>query len=39
MTGAVLSLVMTLICAAGLDGEASVMIQPWFMTSSKPSRP
>lgn len=38
-TGAVLSLVMTLICAAGLDGDASVVIQPWFMTSSRPSRP
>ncbi len=38
-TGAVLSPVITLTCAVGLDGEASVMIQPRSMTSSKPSRP
>ena len=39
VTGAVRSAVMKLIWAAGAEGGASVMIQPWSMTSSKPSRP
>ncbi|KIX78686.1 hypothetical protein SF23_05185 [Streptomyces sp. MBRL 10] len=39
VTGAVLSPVVKLICATGVDGEAIVMIHPWFMTSSNPSRP
>lgn len=39
VTGAVLSAAMKPTCAAGADGEASVMIQPWFMTSRKPSKP
>ncbi|CAM5540329.1 hypothetical protein STANM309S_00891 [Streptomyces tanashiensis] len=38
-TGAVRSADIRLTWAVGTDGEASVVIQPWFMTSSKPSSP